>query len=426
MSDPDRLNEVGARQGARVPPLAAMFMMIAMLPSLVIFVTGMLSLAIGTSLAAVLVLLTTAAYPNQLMPRLRRCILVFAAIVLLICLHLAISGLLHPVDFSRAIASFAPLLIAIVGGSALGAAIGQASDRRIDRAISIVFWVMCVVVVLPRIGIRPPAAGSYPKALFPFTEPSLFALAFMPLYTYACISAAATRRIVFLALGLVLVIALESLTLAVGWVVVALLCTRGLVLPVLMAIAIGGVLVLADLSYFLDRLDFSGDSENLSTLVWLQGWQLAQEALAATHAWGAGFQQLGIYGTNTEISRVIYLLTGNDLNILDGGFVAAKFVSEFGVIGMVIIAAFLVIAGKSMFVLRAAARNPGAMPKATLFMHAVFVGYLVELLVRGAGYFSGSLILLVAALQLRADAAARLAEFTRPRPAPSNAAGLRQ
>ncbi|QXQ06471.1 hypothetical protein KX816_20375 [Sphingosinicellaceae bacterium] len=379
----------------------------ALLPGLVFFVGAASSLAAGATLAAGVVALLAAAYPNRLKAPLRASAAVFAALAILICFHLAVSGLFHPVDIEHALASFAPLLAIMIGGSALASTIGTAPSGKIDGAMQLVFWTMCGVVVLQRIGFAPPFSDRYIKPFFPFTEPSHFVLAFMPFYTYVCLVASSSRRLALLLLGLVLVLALESLTLAVGWVFVVVACTRGLLLPAAIAAIMVGGLSVVDLSYFVDRLDFSGGSQNLSTLVWLQGWQLTDEAFRATVGWGAGYQQLGLQGTNTDISRLIYVLVGSDANIFDGGFSAAKLLSEFGVIGIGILAGLMFLAGQSMLVLRAIAKSPASVPRATLFVHSVFVGYLVELFVRGAGYFTGSAILLVAALHLRARLAGR-------------------
>lgn len=395
------------RRPAGVPPLGAMLLAVALLPGLVYFVGAASSLAAGATLAAGVVALLSAAYPNRLKTPLQASAAAFAALAALICLQLTVSSLLHPVEIGRALASFAPLLAIMLGGSALASTIGSAPGDRIDRAMRLVFWIMCGIVVLQRLGFAPPTSERYLKPFFPFTEPSHFVLAFMPFYTYVCIAASSSRRLAMLALGLVLILALESLTLAVGWVVVVLACTRGLTIPAVIAALLVGTLSVVDLSYFIDRLDFSGGSQNLSTLVWLQGWQLTDEAFRTTSGWGVGFQQLGLQGTNTDISRLIYVLVGTDANIFDGGFGAAKLLSEFGVIGIGILTGLLFLAGRSILMLRAIAKAPASATRATLFVHAVFVGYLVELFVRGAGYFTGSAILLVAALHLRTRLAGR-------------------
>ena len=205
------------------------------------------------------------------------------------------------------------------------------------------------------------------------------------------------------AAGAVAILVLESLTLAVGLALILVVCLRGSLAIVALALVavVAASTIHLDLAYFTDRLDFSGGSQNVSTLVWLQGWQLAGEALAATRQWGVGFQQLGLQGTNTAISRLLYILVGADANLFDGGFGAAKIVGEFGLIGLGMVAAVTIAAARSLVVLRRMAKHPGAAPRPALFAHAVVAGFLIELFVRGAGYFTGSGLLLLAAIQLR-------------------------
>lgn len=87
--------------------------------------------------------------------------------------------------------------------------------------------------------------------------------------------------------------------------------------------------------YFLSRLEFY-DTTNLTTLVWLQGWQLAYLNFIESYGLGLGFNVLGLSTTITPVvSDVIYNLTGEFFNVQDGGFLAAKIIAEFGVLGVV-------------------------------------------------------------------------------------------
>ncbi|MFT8211578.1 MAG: hypothetical protein ACMZI0_15200 [Symbiopectobacterium sp.] len=56
-------------------------------------------------------------------------------------------------------------------------------------------------------------------------------------------------------------------------------------------------------------------------------------ALFDTYGLGLGFQMAGTNGVG-EYGYKIYVLSGMDLNRFDGGFLASKIVSEFGVIGV--------------------------------------------------------------------------------------------
>jgi hypothetical protein len=158
----------------------------------------------------------------------------------------------------------------------------------------------------------------------------------------------------------------------------------------------GGVGLLVDSSYYLSRVDLLSDNPNLSVLTYLQGWQLMGESLSRSMGWGLGFQQLGLHGSDVPASQLIFAQTGEADNLLDGAFNAAKVISEFGVFGILMCLWFLRLWWRSMRGLRRIAGG-AACASAELFAKAVVAGYFVELLVRGAGYFTGSGMLLVGA-----------------------------
>ncbi|GGE09809.1 hypothetical protein GCM10011529_15160 [Polymorphobacter glacialis] len=382
-------------------PIAIVLVSIVTIPTLLFYFSLATSLALGSSVTAIFVTIAALLAPNRLRSPILRSLAFVGIVALAIGLHLAVAGMLHPTDAWHAAASLLPLTVIIVGGTVLANAMKATSDQRFDRAVRIVLAVMGLFVIAKLLGLRVPASREFSNPIFPFTEPSHFVLLLVPFYMYACVAATSRRRLAILALGLVLIVSLESLTLAIGWMLVVLVCSRGWLVPAGVAGLSAIVLTQVDLAYFLDRLDFSDETTNLSTLVYLQGWELVDEALRTTQGWGLGFQQLGLQGTNSEISRVIYLILGADGNILDGGFGLAKLVGEFGVIGIVLAAGVVTLGVQSLLRLRQAARQPRGASRSTIFAHAVLASYLVEFLVRGTGYFSATAILLVAALLLR-------------------------
>jgi hypothetical protein len=159
-----------------------------------------------------------------------------------------------------------------------------------------------------------------------------------------------------------------------------------------MAIILGGLPL--ELAYFTDRLDFSATTLNLSNLVYVQGWEQIQESLGWTSGWGVGFQQMGFRETEAAAARLIrFIMGGDDLNVLDGGFVFAKIVSEFGVFGVLLTVIFLVEAARCIRALRA--QRGGA---AATLASCIVVSYGIDMFVRGTGYFVESTLLFVAAV----------------------------
>jgi O-antigen/teichoic acid export membrane protein len=80
---------------------------------------------------------------------------------------------------------------------------------------------------------------------------------------------------------------------------------------------------------------------------------------------------------------------------LDGGFNGAKIISEFGIIGILLIFYYMKIS-------RSASRDiiKNTNTTAKLFSCSIILAYAVELFIRGAGYFSSSSIFLIAAFYI--------------------------
>ena len=125
---------------------------------------------------------------------------------------------------------------------------------------------------------------------------------------------------------------------------------------------------------------------------------MLDEALRTTYAWGRGFQQLGIGYTNVPASIRINVLLGRDANLQDGGFILSKLGSEFGIVGLSVIAYYLYVAARSFMRLRSAASNKIQISNGELLARACVVGYLIEAVVRGTNYFTGTFVLLLASM----------------------------
>lgn len=328
----------------------------------------------------------------------------FAAVVLpVVTLHFIVAATLQPVDVIRAAASLLPLTFLLVAGAALARTLVRVPGPALQQGLVRCFLVMCGLALLGATGLSVPTLlEEWRRPVFPFSEPSMFALAFIPLLLFVGVSARGLTRAGYLLLGLACTLLIQNLTLAVGFLLVAALTLRIPVLVGLAAIAtVGGAQL--DLGYYTDRLDFSGEVSNLSNLVYVQGWQMIEEAWHRSGGVGLGFQQLGVHGTDVPAAQVLRLLRdGEDMNLLDGGFVFAKLGSDFGLLGALLALAYLGLAARSLLALRAAARKPGSVAPVLILMHCTILGFSIELFVRGAGYFTGAALLLVAALNVLA------------------------
>lgn len=315
-----------------------------------------------------------------------------------VVLHLFIASVIVSVDLTRGLTSFLPLYACVAGGWAIAALFINTSSADLTSALKRSFALLVVISLLGVIGwFQPPTTGQYGKSVFPFTEPSHLALVMTPLLIFSCITSAPWRRPFYLAAAFLCTMALENLTMAAACLIAAALCLNlrhVLILSPLLIPALSGL----DFSYYTERLIFDVESQNLSSLVYLQGWQILKESLERTNGFGLGFQQLGVFGTSVTASEQINLLMGDSLNLLDGGFNMAKLLSEFGIFGMLLLSVYLYYLIRAINLLRHVAHYGERQPAVLTFSASCIVGYLVELLLRGTGYFTSTGILLVFAL----------------------------
>jgi hypothetical protein len=306
--------------------------------------------------------------------------------------HTIVAGAIQPLDLERWAETLVPLAFLLFGGMTLGLQIERCSHAQVDTAIRTSFWLLCAVIALRLVGAEP-ASAPWPKAMFPYTETSHFSLAFGPVLMYQCVSARRSRAPWWVLLGFVLGLTLQSLNLLICCVLIAAACRRLTVAAVLgLVILIGGLPL--ELAYFTQRIDFSSDTRNLSALVYIQGWEQVFESMTWSSGWGVGFEQLGFRESEATAAAVIRSLSGGeDSNMMDGGFVFAKFASEFGAIGVLLSLVYVVTASRCLRALRN--RRSGA---GITFARCVVVAYGVDMFARGTGYFVESTLLFVAAL----------------------------
>jgi len=238
------------------------------------------------------------------------------------------------------------------------------------------------------------------KSMFIFKEPSHYALYFAPLIFYVMYYYENTRRVLSLIMLFILAFLLENLTL----VLVLLLLVILLVLNDKVKLMKLTVIIVAlsitlpyifDLSYFIDRLSFSRYSNNLSVLVFVSGWERALLSLLDTFGFGVGFQRMGYIGNSgVAMENISTLLNGRYINLYDGGTTASKIISELGIIGILCIVAYIIIAVKVV----SRYSNKSFEKSQSVFMASVYITFAIQLFVRGIGYFTPFTLFFVASL----------------------------
>lgn len=368
------------------------------IPSTLFYIGLASSTAMGSMVVSGIALMLCFTLQKVSRRRTAQAALFLTLFVMGIALHLLVASIFSSVNLFRGIASLLPLCICIAGGWAIAAIFAQARSVDLTRAVKRSLALLGVIASLGIVGwLQPASMNQYGKPVFPFPEPSHLALILAPLLIFTCVSSKSWQRPLYLAAAFLVTAALENLTMGAVFILAALICLKSRQILLLSLLLVPAIATL-DLSYYLERLVFNVDSQNLSSLVYLQGWQMLGESFERTYGFGLGFQQLGVFGTNVSASDKINLLMGVSLNLFDGGFNMVKLLSELGVFGALLLCVYIRYLVQAIRLLRRVAHYGERQPAELLFSASCIVGYLVELLLRGIGYFTPTGILLVFSL----------------------------
>lgn len=383
---------------ANVTLAAAVFLIgVVLLPTFPFYFGVSSSLALGSlALGVGIIFLSWSSSSSRTTWRFSPAAVALIFVSLIVC-HILVASALLPTNLGRAFVSFVPLAVLIIAGAHSASLLSRVDDDMLHRLLLGTSIMMLLLAVLGVAGVAPTGGRLFEKPVFPFTEPSHFALMFTPFLAYSAVQTCGVIRFAILAVGITLAILLKNLSLTAGVFVAVAICYRTVGL-VAAAVIVAILVPSSYVDYFVARLDFSEFSQNLSALVYLQGWELLIESLGRTSAWGLGFQQLGVSGTNVESSARILEIVDTELNLLDGGFTLSKIGSELGIFGLALCIYYVYLVGQSYFALRFA----DITPTSEVFAHCVIVSYVLDLFARGVGYFSGSSLLVLSALWLLA------------------------
>ena len=357
------------------------------------------SMAEGTLIAVIAVISLLLMTGRGTLPVFSKALGWAIVILITIAFHSLVVRLKMPFDFYRASLSLCLFQILFLGSLGLSHLLSESSDSSIHSSVRYIFCIFIILAIGNLLDITPtaPVGVTYAKPFFPYTEPSFLALVLIPLLLFQVVVSSGKKRLLLISFSFVASFSLQSLTLLIGSIVISIICLNpisiALVTPVLYILN-----PLFNLEYYTDRFIFSGDTQNLSTLVYMQGWQLVADGFLKSDGWGIGFQQLGVHETKTTAGITIVTLVGNDVNILDGGFTAAKVLSEFGILGGLLLIGYFFTAFRAFTFLRRALSCPTNYPAALIFTNSIVIGYGIELMIRGSGYFTGTGLLYLASL----------------------------
>jgi hypothetical protein len=298
--------------------------------------------------------------------------------------------------FPRFLSSLIILAIFLITSKYFGQLFLEQNDDRFKKTIKIILAVFILNSFVPFFGIRLFEANN-PVGIF--LEPSHYVLSIAPLLFYFTASKS-KGYILILLYFLIWALFVESLVMLLvlsscfGLILVKRSKNFLLLIPIIILLIIPNV----ESDYYADRLDLSKDSDNISVLFLLRGWEDAKQSLNETSGLGVGFQQLGFYKFS-KTNFVAGILEAMDLGRLakrDGGSVAPKIISEFGFFGMFFLLLFFLYYVRVFYYLLY--RSYKISSDTQMFLICCVLSYIFEITIRGLGYFSLGTFLFLGAL----------------------------
>jgi hypothetical protein len=304
----------------------------------------------------------------------------FGLIVLIVLLH-GISLILTP-GFSAS-KFFLSLLLAVVFFVVwipIIKMVLEASPEEIDSAVRWCYWFLVFDAVFSTTLFYFVSS----KAMITASEPSHFIMIFLPFLFYMVFR---DDCVWHLASALIFSILMNTLSLVFALLIFVIFYYRRNLLFLLTSLGIGVISIVTNSQfsdYVLSRLNFSEHTENLSSLVFLSGYERAYETLYSGHLIGVGFQQMGFVGPQGYyMAKVEQLTEGGQLNLYDGGSLASKIIIEFGLFGI-----FILLLYVYRFIKILTFVNVKTIPSKAKFFIGVEVTFFCYLFARGGGYFT--------------------------------------
>lgn len=239
---------------------------------------------------------------------------------------------------------------------------------------------------------RPPEA----KEMLFFTEPSHYSVVASPFFIYFIISSHKFKSILFSITLLIVASLIENFTLILPIAIAIFILDRKIfIVLALLAIVVLPILGPSFMEYVAQRYSgvVEGDGSNISSLVYLQGWDYVFASIKSFYGLGIGFQQLGEIRIESDAQDILEYM-GYPLNQNDGSFLFSKFFVEFGWLALIIV--FLIL--KQIFILT------NRIPKyrkendiVRIFISTTYLSFLIPLFVRNSSYFNASIFIFIMA-----------------------------
>ena len=246
-----------------------------------------------------------------------------------------------------------------------------------------------------------------------FDEPSQVAFSLFPCIVLLLVSdEKKTRRIGLLALAGLFIFSRSStlIMFAACWFLYRLfvqMSARKVVILLLNVVLLIGICSLinfdAIFSPTIDRVmgvirTDALEGTNLSSLIYIQGWQDAWDNIARTHGLGLGFNMMGCSPLPNVSVRSILALRGVErLNADDGSFLFAKVLSETGLVAIIFYVAATIWWLRLELKIRLHRKYRDSL--AATMQSALIFFFLISSFIRSPGYFGGTALLWLVAVR---------------------------
>jgi hypothetical protein len=313
-------------------------------------------------------------------------------LVLFIIIISFFSGLIinNNFDYNRYLSSIPLFIFQLTAAYLLVKRLSEESCDIIDnllKKISIILLLLSYISILKWYIFSSPT-----KEMIVFTEPSHFAIAASPFFMYFIICSNKKQSFFFTLLILSSAILMENVTLVTP-ILIALFILNKKALIIFTSIFVV-LLPIFGPTYYLyitarTTSILDSDNQNLSSLVYLQGWEYISSSIKYFKGIGIGFQQLGQIRIKSTSQEVLEYM-GYPFNQNDGAFFFSKFFVEFGWIAMLIIFVYLINATKIYLKINNLIISKS---KFKIFISVSFISFLIPLFVRNSSYFNPAIFI---------------------------------
>lgn len=322
---------------------------------------------------------------------------IITGIILFLMCHLfLVQFILREGDFYRGFFSIVLFILMLYGSYIFSNNIFCLSNTQFNKIINIIiimFYIVFICKYIPQIQNN----AIHSKPIMPFNEPSHFVIFFLPFYYFKIFTASTQKeKYLILIIGLIIGILANNLTMIVGVFLCAFIGFRSymFLIALILFLIFPFISNYIDLEYFTSRLNIDKNTDNLSVLVIIQGWQLAYEGFIKSFGLGIGIQQLGFVELHTEAGDIIKKISGikDGVNVTDAGITAPKIISEFGFFGIIAILVYIFYFIK--FTINIKKTNSAVL----IFAYSIYISFAIQLFIRGIGYFNAPFFLFLTSI----------------------------